>query len=97
MGDDMSVVKRARKKSVEVDTMVWDGTAQGTAAVLEWMAKDDATAMWSGGDWLSIYTLEGVIDASVGDVIIRGVEREFYPCKPGIYAKTYDEVDGEVA
>lgn len=39
-----------------------------------------------------IKTLEGVHHASVGDYIIRGVDGEFYPCKPDIFAKTYEEV-----
>lgn len=40
---------------------------------------------------ISIYTLEGVMSARVGDYLIRGVNGEFYPCKPDIFAKTYDE------
>jgi len=30
--------------------------------------------------------------ASVGDFIIKGVEGEFYPCKPDIFEKTYEQV-----
>ena len=37
-----------------------------------------------------ITTLEGVHTASVGDWIIKGVNGEFYPCKPDIFEKTYD-------
>lgn len=36
-----------------------------------------------------IHTLEGDMNASVGDFIIRGVDGEFYPCKPAIFRKTY--------
>ena len=32
--------------------------------------------------------------ASVGDYVLRGVNGEFYPCKPDIFAKTYEEVCG---
>lgn len=39
-----------------------------------------------------IETLEGTMKASVGDYIIKGVNREFYPCKPDIFEKTYEEV-----
>lgn len=39
-----------------------------------------------------IRTLEGDMKASLGDWIIRGVQGEFYPCKPDIFAQTYDEV-----
>lgn len=37
-------------------------------------------------------TLEGTMAANPGDWIIRGVNGEFYPCKPGIFAKSYDPV-----
>lgn len=30
--------------------------------------------------------------ASIGDYIIKGIEGEFYPCKPDIFLKTYEEV-----
>jgi len=39
-----------------------------------------------------IFTLEGIMHASPGDWIIRGVNGEFYPCKPDIFEKTYDPV-----
>ena len=43
-------------------------------------------------DRFVIDTLEGLMEVSLGDWIIRGVEGELYPCKPGIFAKTYEEV-----
>ena len=39
-----------------------------------------------------IPTLEGEHIATEGDYIIRGVHGEFYPCKPDIFAKTYELV-----
>jgi hypothetical protein len=44
------------------------------------------------GDDLVIGTLEGDHQAIPGDWIIKGVAGEFYPCKPDIFAKTYEEV-----
>ena len=41
---------------------------------------------------LKIPTLEGVMTASEGDYIIKGVKGEFYPCKPDIFENTYEEV-----
>lgn len=38
---------------------------------------------------LFISTLEGEMMASVGDYIVRGLEGEFYPCKPSIFEKKY--------
>ena len=42
---------------------------------------------------LLIETLEGEMQASIGDYIIKGVNGEFYPCKPDIFEKTYERVD----
>ena len=41
---------------------------------------------------LEIETLEGRHRASPGDMIIRGVKGEFYPCKPDIFEATYESV-----
>lgn len=41
---------------------------------------------------MSIKTLEGVMTASPNDWLIRGVQGELYPCKPDIFAATYEEV-----
>lgn len=60
-------------------------------------------AAWCGGrivgDELEVPTLEDGADgrakhvASAGDYIIRGVSGEFYPCKPDIFAETYEAVE----
>lgn len=42
---------------------------------------------------LVIHTLEGDMIASDGDYIIKGVDGEFYPCKPDIFEKTYELVN----
>jgi hypothetical protein len=39
-----------------------------------------------------ISTLEGTMVANNGDWIIRGVKGELYPCKPDIFAATYEAV-----
>ena len=45
-----------------------------------------------GSDWahVAIKTLEGTMEAEPGDWIIRGVQGELYPCKPDIFAATYE-------
>lgn len=45
------------------------------------------------GSSILIPTLEGEMTASPGDWIIRGVNGEYYPCKPDIFDKTYERVD----
>lgn len=42
--------------------------------------------------FLVIKTLEGSMRADVGDFVIRGVQGEFYPCKPDIFGATYESV-----
>lgn len=41
---------------------------------------------------LTIETLEGDMLASFGDMIIKGVNGEYYPCKPDIFEKTYEKI-----
>lgn len=53
---------------------------------------------YAGGNEFSIWaaqieTLEGVMTGVAGDWIIRGVKGELYPCKPDIFAASY-EADG---
>ena len=52
----------------------------------------DGEVFWDD-DGLKIRTLEGVHLARPGDWILRGVQGEIYPCKPDIFAATYDVVE----
>jgi len=40
-----------------------------------------------------IDTLEGIMELSWGDYVIKGIKGEFYPCKPDIFELSYDKVD----
>jgi len=40
-----------------------------------------------------IKTLEGEMTALSGDWIIKGIQGEYYPCKPDIFEKTYELVE----
>ncbi len=42
---------------------------------------------------LDVHTLEGVMTATYGDWIIRGVKGEFYPCRGDIFETTYEAVE----
>jgi hypothetical protein len=46
----------------------------------------------NGNVEMFIETLEGTMEASIGDWIICGVSKEIYPCKPDIFDKTYERV-----
>lgn len=45
---------------------------------------------------LIIPTLEGNMRADVGDWIITGIRGEQYPCKPDVFARTYEPVRDDV-
>lgn len=85
---------RFRKKPVEIEAMQF--VVGEIDAVLEWVAghggKIGTYRDLFDDPYLEIETLEGVMEASLGDWIIRGVKGEFYPCKPDIFAATYEHV-----
>lgn len=86
-----------RKKPVVVEAVQFDGTEASAEAIRQWMgaAKDDASVqVLDACVDLFITTLEGTMRASKGDFIICGVSGEHYPCKPDIFAATYDPVEG---
>ena len=99
--------KKYRKKPVEISAAKWDGTAEQATRLIEWMLQNGANAKYhcdaeacTGTDEehvILIYTLEGAMTAQHGDYVIRGVANEFYPCKPDIFAASYEEVlEGEI-
>lgn len=61
----------------------------GGVAIKEWAAEHGQRVLVRNGV-LDIPTLEGTMTAQPGDWIIRGVQGEFYPCKPDIFTATYD-------
>lgn len=82
-----------RKKPVVIEAeqfkmteqMAIDFAAQSPLMFIEWPIQHD-----ENGYFLTIPTLEGSHRASDGDWIITGVNGEKYPCKPDIFAKTYE-------
>ena len=80
-----------RKKPVVVEAMQFTEGTKGR--VFHWVDCNTSTCFDSNGKpALKIQTLEGVMTAQVGDWIIKGVKGEFYPCKPDIFAATYEAV-----
>lgn len=120
---------RYRKKPVEIEARLWDGSDRTAIHLVEWIERNGGEARYApdppvvhssacqcdglgivpgaksavacpeteptggGRPALFISTLEGEMRADPGDRVIRGVEGEFYPCKPGVFAATYEPVD----
>lgn len=87
---------RYRKKPVEVEAIVWNGSNVDEIKVFcGESAHFDIQTMDATNEthhFLYINTREGKMYASIGDYIIKGVNGEFYPCKPDIFEKTYDAI-----
>jgi len=80
---------KARKKPVVVDFEVWYEDNDSIEVMERFIGDSTGWSVNRRGNLL-IETLEGEYIASKGDYIIKGVKGEFYPCKPDIFAKTYD-------
>lgn len=90
---------RFKKKPIEISAFDWSNE-HGDAAGPDWWHEARSLGKitfhapkHNDPHYLIIHTLEGKMRADVGDWIIRGVKGELYPCKPDIFAATYDPVD----
>ena len=81
-----------RKKPVVIDAIRLLPQGENILQVAHFMGTFKEVIEHTDGSVL-IKTLEGIMSASPGDWIIKGVEGEFYPCKPDIFAKTYEAVE----
>ena len=84
-------VRSFRKKPVIVDAMQFDGTYDCAGKLKEWGCPI-VWATFPMGTVFRIETLEGDMIVDEGDWVIKGVAGEFFPCKPEIFAATYEEI-----
>ena len=88
-----------RKKPVEIDAFqlnerglvgedwFWDKVSDNTIITHNFGKYHPEPA------WCEIKTLEGLMVATNGDYIIKGVKGEIYPCKADIFEMTYEQVE----
>jgi hypothetical protein len=86
-----------RKKPVIIEAIQFEDNSDRIIEIHEFMGGDTIRVNYEdkNNPYLKIETLEGIMKASVGDYIIKGVNGEFYPCKPDIFEKTYERVTDE--
>jgi len=88
-----------RKKPVVIEAHVWDGdweelrnwadrASDGAGTSIHYCEKNNTS-------YIYIRTLEGRVDAPVGNYVICGVNGEFYSCDPEIFNKSYELVENE--
>ena len=80
-----------RKKPVLVEAVQYTGSNFST--IKEFADGCDRRVAMAFDDEVVIRTLEGDMIARPGDWIIKGVHGELYPCKPDIFAETYEEAE----
>lgn len=86
-----ATLPRYRKKPVEIEAFRFR-PGMALDEFPDW-AKDAAAKQMIEGGPFFIDTLEGTMLAHDGDWIIKGVKGELYPCKPDVFAATYEEVE----
>jgi len=92
-----------RKKPVVIEAIQYTG--ENLREVLDFTGRHPDFEKWFEGfddyqqhvekndNIFKIFTLEGVMEATPGDWIIRGVKGEHYPCKSDIFAATYEPAE----
>lgn len=82
-------VKQYNTKPCSVYALPWTG--DNADQVRQWISASGGTAGYDPETHsIAIETLEGTMKADVGDFIIQ-LAGEFYPCKPEIFHKKYEE------
>lgn len=77
-----------KKKPIRIEARFLD---EHTGKKIEqWIKECGHDAVYSKSGLLHVDTLEGILAATPGDWVIKGVNGEFYSCKPDIFAKTYE-------
>lgn len=91
---------KARKKPVVIECIQWTGDNLqevrdfvGNYLIENYIEIHTYNKRIETLDSIEIRTLEGNHLCNIGDYIIKGVQGEFYPCKPDIFEETYEVVD----
>lgn len=87
------------KRPVVIEAIQFEDTAERICEIHEFLGGEEMRVNYKDKDnpFIPIETLEGTMKANVGDYIIKGVNGEFYPCKPDIFEKTYEKADDSSA
>ena len=90
-----------KTRPVEIEAIQWTGhnleeIKQFVGESLEYDILDTAWEVGKGRPhiYMKIRTLEGDMYVSMGDYIIKGLRGEFYPCKPDVFEKKYEVIEG---
>lgn len=87
------VYMKFRKKPVEVEALLVQPQYRNLEEIIAFVGDRNLCPIERRPDYvLKIKTLEGDMSVGYGDWIIKGIQGEFYPCKPDIFEQTYEPV-----
>ena len=89
-------MKQYRKKPVTIEAVQFDGL--NPTEIKDFVGENCEVEIYDNDVTppvarIVIHTLEGDMEVSKGDYVIKGVKGEFYPCKPGIFQQTYESAE----
>lgn len=83
------MIKKFIKKTMVIEAVQWTG--KNDHEILSFLGynvpKDKIVTL---NKPLELNTLNGMLQVSINDWIIKGVKGEVYPCKPDIFSETYE-------
>ena len=89
-------MRKYRMLPVVVEAMQWFGSLDDVELLWTWMSLYGDQQYFFGHKEKYYMTVDNEnIEIEINDYIIRGQNGKFYPCKPNIFWKTYEEVDNE--
>ena len=82
------------KKPVVIEAVQWTG--ENLRECLDFLGDSSAGTSGKGKcESIGVATLEGCLDAVVGDWIVKDAEGQFYPRKPDVFQATHDAIEEE--
>lgn len=83
-----------RKKPIVIEAVQFTGTINNLEELSNFIDNQELVISYKNPKCaiIKLQTLEGQMTVSLGDYIIKGIQGEFYPCKPDIFVQTYEQV-----
>lgn len=95
-GEERNIIMKYRSKPVEIEAIQWDG--KNLDEIINFVGNNLGPIERRPDYKLKIKTLEsghGYHEVDKFDYIIKGLIGEFYPCKPEVFYKKYEAIDGK--
>uniref|UniRef100_A0A6H1ZG01 Phage protein n=1 Tax=viral metagenome TaxID=1070528 RepID=A0A6H1ZG01_9ZZZZ len=89
------MIEKYRKKPVVIEAIRWDGINWNEMCDFIGVPENAVGRLSDSEMLIDIKTPEETMTAQIGDFIIKGIQGEFYPCKPDIFYATYEKVEDD--